>query len=209
MQPTAEQRAVLSCNTNSIRILAAAGSGKTTTMAQKVKDEVDSGRCKPEEICFITFTRFASDQIKSRIKRVIGHMIPILCGTFHSMMYKMMVTTFIRSSTDGGLYDARMEKWVEDFMDLVRIRDPRIVRALKTYKVLIVDEFQDLDDLQFEFVSLFKQIQPNIRIIAIGDLAQNIYRFRGTSNEFLRTKICEVCPDIQTFTLTANFRSTR
>ena len=48
MQYTDEQRQILACNTGSIRILAAAGSGKTTTMAQKVRDEIDSGRCAPE-----------------------------------------------------------------------------------------------------------------------------------------------------------------
>jgi len=209
MQYTDEQRQILACNTGSIRILAAAGSGKTTTMAQKVRDEIDSGRCAPEEICFITFTRFAADQIRNRVKRVIGHMVNILCGTFHSMMYRMLFAAQLRPSSNDGLYDARMEKWVADFMELVRKRDPAIIKILLGYKILIVDEFQDLDEIQFEFISLFKQIKPSLRVIAIGDLAQNIYRFRGTSNEFLRTKIDEVCPDLQTFTLTTNFRSTK
>jgi UvrD-like helicase C-terminal domain len=52
-------------------------------------------------------------------------------------------------------------------------------------------------------------IQPDMRIIAIGDLAQNIYRFRNTSNEFLRRLLkSEVCPDLKSLTLTTNFRST-
>jgi hypothetical protein len=210
MQYTGEQQCILNEVEGSMRILAAAGSGKTTTMAQKVKDEIESGRCKPEEICFITFTRFAADQIRSRVKKVIGHDVNILCGTFHSMMYRMMIRGGIRSPCKGGLYDFRMEKWVDDFMNLLRTRNPIIIKILTTYRVLIVDEFQDLDAIQFEFVSLFKQIQPALRILAIGDLAQNIYRFRGTSNEFLRRLLQkEVCPDLKTFTLTTNFRSTK
>jgi superfamily I DNA/RNA helicase len=58
--------------------------------------------------------------------------------------------------------------------------------------------------------SCFKSINPSVQIIAIGDLAQNIYRFRGTSNEFLRTLLKQdIDPQIKTFTLTMNFRSTK
>jgi hypothetical protein len=47
-------------------------------------------------------------------------------------------------------------------------------------------------------------------IIAIGDLAQNIYRFRGTSNEFLRERLqADIEPSLQSFTLTTNFRSSK
>jgi superfamily I DNA/RNA helicase len=103
-----------------------------------------------------------------------------------------------------------MEVWVEEFMTFLREKNPELIKLLQTYKVLIVDEFQDLDEVQFDFVALFKQIQPTLRILAIGDLAQNIYRFRGTSNEFLRTRLHkEVCSDLKTFELTTNFRSTK
>lgn len=210
MQHTNEQCQILACNTGSIRILAAAGSGKTTTMAQKVKDEIDSGRCVPEEIMFATFTRFAADQIRSRVRRVIGYDVNIMCGTFHSIIYKLRMKAGLTCSKPDNLYSARMEEWVNEFMTFLKENNTRLLNILKKFKVLIVDEFQDLDETQFEFVNLFKQVQPSLRILAIGDLAQNIYRFRGTSNEFLRTQLEKyVCPDLTTFELTTNFRSTK
>jgi hypothetical protein len=193
-----------------MRVLAAAGSGKTTTMAKKVKDEIDSGRCTPEEICFATFTRFAADQIRSRVKKVIGHDVNILCGTFHSIIYKLRIRAGLQSSNPDNLYSARMEEWVNEFMVFLRKKESRLVKLLRTFKVFIGDEFQDFDEIQFNFVALFKEINPALRIIAIGDLAQNIYRFRGTSNEFLSTRLeKEVCFDLRTYTLTTNFRSTK
>jgi len=210
MQPTEEQQKILDNTENSLRILAAAGSGKTTTMAQKVRDEIDSGRCKAEEICFTTFTRFAADQIRQRVKKVMGYKVNILCGTFHSIIYKLRLRAGLYTSKPANLYSERMEVWVEEFMTFLREKNPELIKLLQTYKVLIVDEFQDLDEVQFDFVALFKQIQPTLRILAIGDLAQNIYRFRGTSNEFLRTRLHkEVCSDLKTFELTTNFRSTK
>jgi hypothetical protein len=210
MQPTAEQQAILDDTRHSLRILAAAGSGKTTTMAQKVRDEISSGRCTAEEICFATFTRFAADQIRSRVKKVIGHDVNILCGTLHSIISKLERRAGLSSINIDDLYSARMEEWISNFMLTLRKRNDKLVKILKTFKVLIVDEFQDLDETQFEFVSLFKQINPALRVMGIGDLAQNIYRFRGTSNEFLRTRLrAEVCEHLKTFELTTNFRSTK
>jgi len=208
MEPTEEQAQVINY-VGSIRVLAAAGSGKTTTMAQKVKVEIDSGRCKAEEICFITFTRFAADQIKKHVKKVFGHKVDILCGTFHSMVYKLRLRAGIGTTESKTLYDQRMDVWVQEFMMQLQTRHPILVKILQTFKLLIIDEFQDLDETQFAFAAEFKKIQPDLRLIAIGDLGQNIYRFRGTSNEFLRTRVeTEICPGIQTFKLTTNFRST-
>lgn len=178
-------------------------------MAQKVKAEIESGRCKAEEICFITFTRFAADQIRKRVEKVFGHSVNILCGTFHSMVSTLRRRSGLGSSESKNLYDQRMEVWVQEFMTYLQSRNPSLIKILQTFKLLIIDEFQDLDEVQFAFAAEFKKIQPNLRLIAIGDLGQNIYRFRGTSNEFLRTRVeTEICPAIRTFKLTTNFRST-
>lgn len=210
MNLTQEQETILAHMQTSFRVLAGAGSGKTTTMAQYVKSEIESQRAKPEQICFITFTRFAANQIRTRVSKILGSNVPILCGTFHSAMYRLMVKAGVSAPTPKNLYDARMEEWVIFFLEQLRSRQKGIVRILQGFKCLIVDEFQDLDEHQFEFVKLFKEINSSLKIIAIGDLAQNIYRFRGTSNEFLRTRLkAEIDRDLKTFRLTTNFRSTK
>jgi hypothetical protein len=208
MNATSEQTAIIEYVDGSFRVLAGAGSGKTTTMAHFVKKELESGRSKAEEICFITFTRFAANQIRMKVKKIIGQHVPILCGTFHSAMWKLLRIAGIQSPESKTLYDSRMGEWVNFVLEQFRQKNPRLVKLLQTFKCLIIDEFQDLDEYQFEFVKLFKEINPSIRIIAIGDLAQNIYRFRGTSNEFLRTRLKnEIVNDLKTFRLTTNFRS--
>jgi len=209
MRFTREQDLVLSQKDGSFKVLAAAGSGKTSTMSYLVKDEIDSARALESEICFITFTRFAADQIKRKISGIMGRHTKVLYGTFHATMYRLLHKAGIEPPEPEGLYDARMEEGVKFFIGLMTARNQRLVNVLKTYRILIVDEFQDLDEAQFDFVRQFKEIQPLLRVIAIGDLAQNIYRFRGTSNEFLRTYIHQIVDDLQTFRLTTNFRSSR
>lgn len=207
MEPTKEQEEILSCRQGSFRVLAAAGSGKTTTMALFVKKEIQEG-IQEQDICFITFTRFAAKQIRDKVAKILGRKAQLLYGTFHATMFRLGRDAGILHHSEKGLYDSCMEEGVKRFLNHMRQRNPHLTQILKRFKILIVDEFQDLDESQFEFVQLFKKIQPGLRVIAIGDLAQNIYRFRGTSNEFLRTKIYEVDPDLSTFQLTTNFRST-
>jgi hypothetical protein len=208
MEATPEQQEILSCKEGSFRVLAAAGSGKTTTMAYYVKGEIDSRRAQEQEICFITFTRFAAKQIRDKVAKILGRRAQLLYGTFHATMYKLLATAGLIERNGKGLYDACMEEGVRRFITQMREGHPSLTKILKKFKILIVDEFQDLDESQFEFVQLFKNIQPSLRVIAIGDLAQNIYRFRGTSNEFLRNKIFEIDLSLKTFQLTTNFRST-
>ena len=178
-------------------------------MSYLVKDEIVSKRTSECDIAFITFTRFASDQIKTKLRKIMERWTKVLCGTFNATMWKLLIQAKIEPPEPVGLYDARMEQGEKFFLNLMRKKDPRLLKTLLGYKILIVDEFQDLDEAQFEFVKLFKEIQPELRIIAIGDLAQNIYRFRGTSNEFLRTRLEEIIPDLKCFQLTTNFRSSK
>lgn len=178
-------------------------------MSHLVKDEIVSKTTSESDIAFITFTRFASDQIKTKLGKIMERRTNVLCGTFNATMFKLLNQAKIAPPEPVGLYDARMEQGVKFFLELMTNNDQRLVKVLLEYKILIVDEFQDLDNSQFEFVRLFKEIQPSLRIIAIGDLAQNIYRFRGTSNEFLRTRLDEIIPDLKCFQLTTNFRSSK
>lgn len=208
MNVTSEQQEILSCREGSFRVLAAAGSGKTTTMALFVKQQIESRIVQENQICFITFTRFAAKQIRDKVAKILGRRAQLLYGTFHATMYKLGYAAGLISPHQKGLYDACMEEGVKRFLNHMHKRTPALTQILRRYKLLIVDEFQDLDESQFEFVHLFKLIQPNLRVIGIGDLAQNIYRFRGTSNEFLRNRIFEIDSEIQTFKLTTNFRST-
>ena len=209
MKLTTEQTNILA-HTGSFRILAGAGSGKTTTMALYVEKAISSNRIHEENICFITFTRFAAQQIRSRVRTFVGRNHNVVCGTFHATIFKMLKEARCERTQSTRLYDSLMEETVAYFLSLLREKSsPTLIALLQRFRLLVVDEFQDLDASQFEFIKLWKQIQPELELIAIGDLGQNIYRFRGTSNEFLRNRILmDIDPTMKTFQLTTNFRST-
>lgn len=208
MNLTDEQRQIISHNSSSFRVIAGAGSGKTTTMALFVERCITSRIYQEAEICFITFTRLAASEIRAKVRKHVGRTTQIHCGTFHKTMFSMLRGSNIPLPDHIHLYDGCMERMVEFFLGHMRIETPALVNTLKLCRLLIVDEFQDLDPHQFEFIRLFRALQPTLQIVAIGDLAQNIYRFRGTSNEFLRRLLqVEIAPELVSYHLTTNFRS--
>lgn len=64
-------------------ILAGAGTGKTTTMASKVKFLVDIKKVNPSKIVVMSYTRKATEELEKRI--VIDFGIPARVITFHSL----------------------------------------------------------------------------------------------------------------------------
>lgn len=70
------------------------------------------------------------------------------------------------------------------------------------YKYLFSDETQDLDPYQFNFLSSFS----DSKFFLVGDSQQNIYSFRGTTNEYI--KVLSSSPDWEKIRLFINYRST-
>ena len=75
-------KAILSDEDYSL-IIAGAGTGKTTTMAAKVKYLVDICGINPKEICVMSYTKKATEELDKRIRLDFG--IPASVTTFHSL----------------------------------------------------------------------------------------------------------------------------
>ena len=76
-----EQRKAILTDEDYNLIIAGAGSGKTTTLAAKVKYLVEIKNIKPEQILIISFTNKAVDELKERINDQFR--IPAKICTFH------------------------------------------------------------------------------------------------------------------------------
>ena len=85
-------------------------------------------------------------------------------------------------------YQRRMtEARMVDFRDLISgtiellQSNPRALEALRTrFRLVLVDEFQDVDPAQFELLRLIAPPSSRPRLVVVGDADQSIYGFRGT-----------------------------
>lgn len=80
--------------------------------------------------------------------------------------------------------------------------DPVILKYKQQYKHLLIDEFQDTDTRQHRFAMSFEDAD----ICVVGDALQNLYSFRGTTAEIIKSLAED--SSWETVRLTRNYRST-
>ena len=98
-----------------------------------------------------------------------------------------------------------------DFQDLLVLvlklfrGHPEVLKKYQTlFKYILVDEFQDTNDLQYEIVHLLAMGHGNLFIV--GDEDQSIYAFRGANIQNIR-KFMRDFPNHQKIILNQNYRS--
>ncbi len=75
----------------------------------------------------------------------------------------------------------------------------------KKFRYILIDEFQDINRIQYEVMRMLAM--PENNIFVVGDDDQSIYGFRGAQPE-LMLYMKQEYPDIRTINLTVNYRST-
>jgi len=84
------QREAVECIKNSQIIVAGAGSGKTKVLTHKIAYLIENGY-EPSSILALTFTNKAANEMKERIKKLIGKKAnEVWMGTFHSVFAKIL-----------------------------------------------------------------------------------------------------------------------
>src|SRR5690606_1995249 len=64
------------------------------------------------------------------------------------------------------------------------------------YRYVFFDEFQDVNDNQFQILKQF--VKNGCKLTVIGDDAQNIYQFRGSDNYYI-INFDKIIPDVKTY----------
>ncbi len=109
--------------------------------------------------------------------------------------------------------DLKIKEGVFDFADLMYfllILFKRRKNILKKYqdqfKYVMIDEFQDTNIVQYEFIKLFSPPAKKPRLTVVGDDSQAIYKFRGASISNILTFMHDY-RGVKQVTLSQNYRS--
>ena len=87
--------------------------------------------------------------------------------------------------------------------ELFRQRKDILAAWQRKFQYILVDEFQDINQLQYEIVRMLAQPQNNLFIV--GDDDQSIYHFRGARPEIM-LNFTRDYPEAETVTLNVNYR---
>jgi hypothetical protein len=193
-----QYRVVTSPITENQRILASAGSGKTTTITSRIAYLIEHYNIRPNHLLLVTFSRSAASEMRERVIRLVGPQ-PIYCGTFHALAAQILRDNEPSALRDQPFIDElpyRLVEWLQT---------ERGRRWVVQFKALIVDEFQDINDIQWRLLQLLHHRWATMSIV--GDDAQNIYTWRGSSVDFILNFHTHV-RNVMDYQLCRNYRST-
>lgn len=160
----------MAVRTDSPRVVvnAAAAAGKTRLITERVKYLVDNGVPK-NKIVVITFTNNAAEEMKERLGQV-GE--GIFINTIHSYVNYILLSSGV--DTRKYLDEEKFDK----LFDLVK-ENPYCIKEVEH---LLLDEAQDSDGLQMEFI--LDYVKPK-NWFMVGDTRQAIYGFKQADPELM------------------------
>lgn len=85
------------------------------------------------------------------------------------------------------------------------IKEPIVLEGLRNvYEYILIDEFQDINSIQFEIIKLLSS--PKENLFVVGDDDQSIYSFRGANPNFI-LEFDRIYKDVKKVILNLNYRS--
>ena len=85
-----QRNAVLESINKNVVLMAAAGSGKTSTLVKRTQYLIDDLGVSPENIMMITFTNKAANEIQNRVSAVSSDAYKMWIGTFHRICTRLI-----------------------------------------------------------------------------------------------------------------------
>ena len=180
-------------------ILAGPGSGKTTVIVHRCAYLVEVERIPPRQILVLCFNHSSAMELKKRLFKLVGRTAKaITVATYHGAAMRLagisirdMAESHSQESIDFQGIIKQAVALLEgggDFpgMEADEVRD----RLLSGYSHILVDEYQDIDEDQYDLVSAIAgkslgEEDCRLSLMAVGDDDQNIYTFRGANVHFI------------------------
>lgn len=157
-----------------IFVAAGPGSGKTRVLVHKLASLLLMEDVKHEGLLMLTFSRAATTEFKKRLLQLIGNAANFIeIKTFHSFCFDILGRV--------GSLD-KSSDIIQQTIKMINNGEVEINRITKT--VLVIDEAQDMDEHEFALIKSLMFINPNMRVVTVGDDDQNIYTFRGADSKY-------------------------
>ena len=193
-------------------IVAGPGSGKTTVLTARINYIIENLHADPGSVLVMTFSRAAAAEMKERFMSTGTRGGEKVCfGTFHSVFYRVLRIAYGRLARNYIFDDEsgdriRFDEMLSLTEELLREREDICRQIRKKYRWILIDEFQDIDDLQFEIVKLIAPPDASPNLTVVGDDDQSIYAFRGADPNIM-LGFEKNYPGAKKIVLDINFRS--
>jgi len=203
----AMQRVAASAPGGPLLIVAGPGTGKTRTLTHRIAYLCAEMHVFPEQCLAITFTRRAAEELRERLKALLGPVSgDVTVSTFHALALSLLreqdrSLVIAENPDEPGV---TLDELVPRLVQLLQSK-PDLAQALRNrWRWVFVDEYQDVDSDQYELLRLLVPADGNL--CAIGDPDQAIYSFRGADVQYF-LRFARDFTDARLVRLTRNYRS--
>lgn len=184
--------------TQNIVVAAGPGSGKTMLLVHKLASLILMEDVKVEQLVMLTFSRTAAMEFKERLVKLIGKAAYFVeIKTFHSYAFDILGRLGSIEESENVVKKATLS-----------IQSGDVEPEMITKTVLVIDEAQDMNEDEYEFIQALQNVNDNMRIIAVGDDDQNIFEFRGSDSKYMMNFLNDKNSS-KLYELTDNFRSNK
>lgn len=156
--------------------------------------------------------KYFDDVNEDKIKEVVNNISGFKTSGANIEEFKASISKdiFIECFNAYENYKKRENLWDFDDLSINAIQllknNKQILMKYKNiFKYVLVDEFQDCDELQIEFLRL---INGENELFAVGDEDQCIYSFRGSKPQYM-VNFCETFKESKKLYLSINYRSSK
>lgn len=227
-----QRRVVEDSESRALLVLAGPGSGKTRTIVHRAAALLALEHVPPEQVLILAYNRTAVAEVRSRVGALLGPLGLSLRPkvlTFHGLARELtgLRATDARDAADQPLRDPdAANHWL--LAQLIAHLQEHDV----TFRYVLVDEYQDIDDQKYDIVRLLARFTPQVAgqeaeqetaeegtedtdeaeqesyLVAVGDDDQNIYGFQGANIRYIGQfrRDYQIRP-AQELCLTDNYRS--
>lgn len=137
-----QQRTAVICNEDRILTVAGAGSGKTLTVAAKVKYLCDVKKVDPKEILLISFTKKSALEMTERIRDKLA--IAAEATTFHKL--GLDIIKHAEGKRPNVSDESGLNQFVHDFFENELLNHPDTVKNLTEYFAYFLEIPNDMEN---------------------------------------------------------------
>lgn len=195
-----QKEVVMSDGYSNDMVLAGPGSGKTMVIAHRCAWLLRVRRVKRASIVVLCFNRHAALELRQRIWHLVGNdAAGVIIQTFHGLALRLLGRTMAQIDTEDENHGLSFEEIIPEAINLLEGKtmtndmdaDAWRQRLLGNLSHILVDEYQDIDATAYKFISLLagksaQESENKLKILAVGDDDQSIYKFAGANVEYIR-----------------------
>lgn len=218
------QKDIIQDTSRASMILAGPGSGKTTVVVHRVAYLLMIEEIKPEKILILAYNRLAVYELRERLKKLVGsNATGVTILTFHALARQITGLSEKDATTEQIEELCQRTPHLAQEKNAIKCHNQarfqwiieQAIHYLKEtpqyFQYIMVDEFQDIDELQYELIGLLADLQKvdddlptdtqttatvdesthdNYEqrgyLMVVGDDDQNLYAFRGASIKYIQ-----------------------